>query len=162
MPENPYESPKGEPNRVAKRQRLVLGLLAGLTVPAATIAGTTLCAAVRQSMQPIGVTWVAIAAGALASFGVLVTSDWYMQRQISVQNRPAYLSAVIGMVLAAPIALALLFGGVSAVAFSPLELPWALFAGSLVVVASFLVLNLGGWIAIRRQRHSGGRAQDNR
>jgi hypothetical protein len=155
MPENPYEPPKTGPQGNAKRQRLVLALLTGLTVPAATIAGSTLCTVMRQGMAPNGSIWLAIAAGTVASFAVLVASDWYRQRQTSAPSRPAYRAAAMGMALATPIALALLLGGGALVAYSPLELPRALAVGSLVVVASFLILSLGGWIAIRRRRRSG-------
>jgi uncharacterized oligopeptide transporter (OPT) family protein len=99
-----------------------------------------------------GNVWVAIAVGVAASFGVLVASDWYKRRQTTARNRPGYFAAAMGMALTAPFALALLIGGGSLIANSPLELSWALSAGAIVVVAFFLILSLGGWIATGRQR----------
>jgi hypothetical protein len=154
MPENPYQPPQEVNESGAKRQRLVLGLLGGLTVPAATIAGSTVCTAVARmpTFVTYGNVWVAIAVGVAASFGVLVASDWYKRRQTTARNRPGYFAAAMGMALTAPFALALLFGGGSLIANSPLELSWALSAGAIVVVAFFLILSLGGWIATGRQR----------
>lgn len=91
---------------------------------------------------------VAIPAGVGATLSILLAADWFIEEQ-----RSAWMSAVIGMLLAAPFALVLAVGlGMQTYYMGAKNIPGAAVMGVLTYVSFFLTLSLGGWVAIRWRR----------
>lgn len=152
---NPYESPRGlessdhwqEPVTDA---RPVLAYVSIITFPIAGILGAALFLAIMQALVPLpGAFQVALSISIAAVFGVLIVADGYLQGA-----RPAFFSAIIGMLLASPFAYGSAFLiGLQAYDMSSRRDPGAGVVALLCYFSFFLTLSLGGWLAVCRTRN---------
>jgi hypothetical protein len=120
-----------------------------LAIAVAGIIGGLLFVAVMEGLYSIKAyfeaPFAAVSLGASASLIVLVATDWYFQRQ-----RPACLSAFLGMLTASPIALLIGVGfALYAYYLGAKGLDGQLGAALSAYISFFLTLSVGGWIAIR-------------
>lgn len=150
MPVNPYESPRTVSHDKRPREAVSVRASASVIVVAlAGIVGGSLFIAILLTAQS---NWfqAALPSGIAATLMVLLAADWYIQRQ-----RPALGSAVIGFLLASPLALVVAFAfGLVAYGMATKNVPGAAIVASLSYGSFFLTISLGGWIAICRARRT--------
>jgi hypothetical protein len=153
MTENPYESPKTPPESRAARAPLVAGALMMLAVPSAAIAGGSVCSATflfgdgEGLLLPMG-----IAAGIPVAAAVLCVAHYVMRRQKpEIHEKPRYGLALLGLLLATPVAVGAGTGVVFLTMFAGGEgtIPVMIFATGF---AAFLMWSLGFWLGLRWRR----------
>jgi hypothetical protein len=151
---NPYESPRGLPERKHRPKVIpvvghVPAYLSVIVVVVAGILGGGLFFGVSVILHPVESAFqAALITGIGASFCVLIAADGGLYGK-----RPPLVSAVIGMLLASPFALAISWGlGLQAYDMSVQKIPGAALVGLLTYASFFLNVSLGGWLAIRRTR----------
>jgi hypothetical protein len=153
MPVNPYESPRAvEDNRIPQQGAPVLAnaMISPIFVATAGIVGALLFDAVVKvlfSLEARDYSFhIAGCFGSAASFSVLMTADWCLHRK-----RPAWGWAVIGMLLAWPLALVIAVClGFVAYGLATKGLFGSELVYTLCYASFFLTLSLGGWVAICR------------
>jgi hypothetical protein len=145
-PINPYESPRpvGETeNRVSVTANSP-ALVATAVVFIAGVTGGISFVAMRYASG--GNYNVAVVIAIVLNFFVLNTAEGFIY-----QRRPSFASAVIGMLLASPIAYGIAFWiGLQWYDMYVQRIPGAFLVGWLAYVTFFLILSLGGWLAICR------------
>jgi hypothetical protein len=150
MQVNPYESPRAiEDGNRLKKVVPVHAFISVIVVPVAGIVGASVFVSILMTMTSLERVFdAAITFGIAATFSVLIGADCLLQRQ-----RPAFVLAVFGMLLAAPIAFVFAF----ALGFVAYGMGTKGIAGSdqmflLTYASFFFTLSLGGWLAIVRTR----------
>jgi hypothetical protein len=154
---NPYESPRGLPTTKHRKKVVPVPIpvpdsLSIIVVAIAAIAGGTFFIAVVEGLHLLAFHDVAfqtgVAAGIAATFSVLTAADGRIQRQ-----EPAWGSALIGMLLASPFALAFaVVLALQAYGLATKRVPGAALVSFLCYASFFLTLSVGGWLAICRTR----------
>lgn len=160
---NPYESPRlfpeetlppgskikrsPKPVPVSDLASIVVVTLAGI------VGGTLFIGLMEFSNSGMGSEGfqVALAASVVATFSVLVYADWRIQlRRLDLLH---WVAAVIGMLLASPVAYAVAFGmGLVTYDLGVKNVPGAALMGVLTFETFFFILSIGGWWAICRMR----------
>jgi multisubunit Na+/H+ antiporter MnhB subunit len=151
MQVNPYESPRAIEEGVRVRTReipLDPTLISVIVVPLAGIVGAAVFVGIMAAMHglrdPDFAFQAALTIGIAAVFIVLIAAGFFTQ-----PRRPAFASAVIGMLLASPIAYMIAFAfGLLAYDLGTQNRPGAALMGYLCFGSFFLTLSLGGWLGI--------------
>ncbi|WP_254509260.1 hypothetical protein [Anatilimnocola floriformis] len=150
---NPYESPRGIADDYRVREpNPVPAIASTFVIPSSAALGGAMFFATVTFFAEIGARSIAVptavSVGVAAIFCVLMGADNYIQ-----QRRPAFASAVIGMLLAAPVALVLsVYLMFEAYGLATKNIPGATPVAMLGYASFFLTLSFGGWLAVCQTR----------
>jgi len=161
MSENPYESPKAPcegkakaPSPIRQRANPAAGcILSILAIPAAAIAGGTVCtraALVAPARLEFSVP-VGTVLGLIVISAMLVGLHGLLRRARGDQvERPSFVGAIIGLSLAAPVAMFVPWRVLMVLMESELAGEWIIEYGAYILgVSRFAILSFGFWLGLR-------------